>query len=845
MARNRKISEANTDPRIQKRYLREIEIYGAGLTVFGAVLMLSLITSHKTDRDLSLGSPEVENFMGSVGAELAHEFMWLFGILSFVIAAAVIFIGVRAVLGKPYRATVARMSSPFTAMLCAAMLLQICLKGMTPFDYMPGGYTGGYTGEMLIELFSRSGAILVASIGLALSVFYISGFTLGQVFRFFGRQISKLFNKIKAKAGAAFRKPEPEFPSMPEGGCSGFNDAVSVISRNDVQDVASSANGPDTAITSPALTASKLPVSLTPETSCDPAWAGFDNEFEQSRLADAEISSVSQILTADVSSVIEAIEPEEDTFMAIIKTGENPYDMSGPRIVVNKREKASIQEDLLLPQVVQGPWEPPSLSLLDYVEPGKQEIDRDFLRRNAEKLEKKLLDYKVQGKVVEIHPGPVVTMYEFLPAAGVKISQIANLADDLTMALEAVSIRIVAPIPGKGVVGIEVPNKVRETVYLREILASEVFTRSKSKLTIALGKDIFGNPVVTDLARMPHLLIAGATGSGKSVAVNAFILSLLRNATPDEVRIILVDPKVVELQVYDNIPHLLLPVVFDPKHAAAALRWAVDEMERRYALLARFNTRNIGSFNQRVDKIQDIKAGRAVAEADDEFESAFTCNPEEFDEEDLKKLPFIVIVLDEFADLMMVASKDVETAVARLAQKARAAGIHLVMATQRPSKEVITGLIKANFPSRIAFRVSGKIDSRIILDQNGADALLGYGDMLFLRPGTSSLERVHGSFVSDEEVMRVVNHLKTQGSPDYQMEIIQGADEEPEDEDEDYDVLTEQAQDIVLESRRASISFLQRKLKIGYNRSARIMELLEKRRVVGPPDSRGERKVLL
>jgi len=486
------------------------------------------------------------------------------------------------------------------------------------------------------------------------------------------------------------------------------------------------------------------------------------------------------------------------------------------------------------------------MSLLDFVESKSSPVDRENLRHNAETLERKLLDFKVDGRVVEIHPGPVITMYEFLPAPGVKISQIAHLADDLTMALSAMSIRIVAPIPGKGVVGIEVPNEVRETVYLREVLASDAFSKARSKLTLALGKDIFGTPMVTDLAKMPHLLIAGATGSGKSVAVNAFLMSLLYNASPEDVRIILVDPKVVELQMYEGVPHLLLPVVYDPKHAAAALRWSVEEMERRYELLARFGTRNIVSYNQRVKR---LLGGRSAASGLPEESDTSVNGPAEpeldTDEgETLQKLPYLVIVLDEFADLMMVASKDVETAVARLAQKARAAGIHLVMATQRPSKEVITGLIKANFTSRISFRVSSKVDSRIILDQGGADALLGCGDMLHLKPGSSLLTRIHGPFVSEEEVQRVVDYLKSQGEPDYDMDILQsGASEDPEDM-EDADPLLGDAIEIIMESRRASISYLQRRLKVGYNRAARIMEQVELRGIVGPPDSRGERQVL-
>jgi S-DNA-T family DNA segregation ATPase FtsK/SpoIIIE len=400
------------------------------------------------------------------------------------------------------------------------------------------------------------------------------------------------------------------------------------------------------------------------------------------------------------------------------------------------------------------------------------------------------------------------------------------------MALHALSVRIVAPLPGKGVIGVEVPNTKRETVYLRDVLVSDVFRKSKSKLTMALGKDIEGKPVVTDLAKLPHLLISGATGSGKSVALNSMLLSMLYKATPEDVRIILVDPKVVELQIFEGIPHLLLPVVYDAKHAAQALKWAVGEMERRYELLARYGVRNIDSFNQLVAKAKD---GQNIP---------YTPGREPVDPDELTRMSAIVIVVDEFADLMMVASKDVESSVARLAQKARAAGIHLIMATQRPSKDVVTGLIKANFPARISFRVSSKVDSRIVLDQNGAESLLGYGDMLFLKPGTSIVQRIHGAFTSEDDVKRVTNAWRAQGSPDYEMDILRSDEEETGIDPKELDPRIEEAKQVVIESKRASISYLQRRMKIGYNRSARMMEQLEKLGVVGPPDHKGEREVL-
>ncbi|MCL2760422.1 MAG: DNA translocase FtsK 4TM domain-containing protein [Desulfuromonadales bacterium] len=490
----------------------------------------------------------------------------------------------------------------------------------------------------------------------------------------------------------------------------------------------------------------------------------------------------------------------------------------------------------------------PPLSLLEDPPSTSLKVDKEALSMNAKLLEKKLKDFGIVGEVVEIAPGPVVTMYEFAPGPGIKVSRIAGLADDLSMALQALAIRIVAPIPGKGVVGIELPNRERETVYLKEILASEIFNKGKMRLPLALGKDIAGIPLVTDLAKMPHLLVAGATGAGKSVSINTMILSLLYTATPRDVRFIMVDPKMLELSIYEGIPHLLLPVVTNPKKAALALKWAVEEMGRRYRLMAAKGVRNIDSYNRELAKeereVAELKAASAVKV--EEIEEVI----ENEDGEDISQflggdealehshLPYVVVIVDELADLMMVAGREIEESIARLAQMARAAGIHLILATQRPSVDVITGLIKANFPARLSFQVSSRVDSRTILDTMGAESLLGKGDMLFLPPGTAKLQRAHGALVEDAEVQRVVDFLKKQGKPVYDKSILEMKDSDAKNSDTDYDddPQYDAAVAIVAEAKQASISMIQRKLRIGYNRAARIIERMEKEGIVGPSD---------
>jgi S-DNA-T family DNA segregation ATPase FtsK/SpoIIIE len=505
-----------------------------------------------------------------------------------------------------------------------------------------------------------------------------------------------------------------------------------------------------------------------------------------------------------------------------------------------------------VPKPTGGDFALPDLSQLESEEQKAQTIDGHALKISAENLEKKLKDFGIFGKVVEIHPGPVITMYEFEPAAGIKISKISNMVDDLKMAMKAASVRIIAPLPEKGTVGIEIPNQEREVVYLKDILGHSVYTGMKTPLPLALGKDISGKPSVADLTRMPHLLIAGTTGSGKSVAVNSMLISMLYRSTPEDLRLLMIDPKMLEFSIYDGIPHLLLPVITNPKKAAMALKWAVTEMERRYRLLADIGARNIARYNQRIPKILEEREKEAAKQPNGpDPDDGQPSN--EFLMEEAKKplehghLPYIVIVIDELADLMLVSRNEVEESITRLAQMARAAGIHLMIATQRPSVDVLTGLIKANFPARIAFRVASKTDSRTILDANGAEVLLGDGDMLFKSSGSFIMRRVHGPLVTDGEVSRVVGFLKDQANPEYDEQILkpQAGDDSLGDEDEERDELYDQAIAIVAENRVASISFLQRKLRVGYNRAARIVEQMEAEGIVSPPDGPKGRKVLI
>ena len=517
---------------------------------------------------------------------------------------------------------------------------------------------------------------------------------------------------------------------------------------------------------------------------------------------------------ADTTTTKEPAIVEEKLTVPVMDL-EDEIDPLAPEIVFENVNEPTALEKKVINLPLKKDFKLPPVDLLDPKIDNGIKIDKETVYRKARLIEDKLKDFGVSGKITEIRPGPVITMFEYKPAPGIKINKIASLENDLAMGLSALSIRIIAPIPGKDVIGIEVPNEQRETVVLRELIEHPDFMDKQSALSLALGKDIAGRPLFTDLRRAPHLMIAGTTGSGKSVLLNAILTSLIYKSTPNELKFIMIDPKMLELSIYEDIPHLLHPVVTEPIKAAAALKWAVAEMETRYKLLSEEGVRDIETHNKNIE----------MENSDDKWE---------------RWLPYIVIVIDELADLMMVAPSEIKESVTRLSQKARAAGIHLIVATQRPSADIVAGLLKANFPTRISFHVSSKIDSRIILDTGGAESLLGKGDMLFLKPGASSLIRLQGALISDEEREQITEYLKSQGRPDYNEHItyVEESDESGE-MDEDKDELYYTALKIIAETKHASISMLQRRLKIGYNRAANIVETMEREGAIGPQESAG------
>jgi S-DNA-T family DNA segregation ATPase FtsK/SpoIIIE len=522
--------------------------------------------------------------------------------------------------------------------------------------------------------------------------------------------------------------------------------------------------------------------------------------------------------------------------------GEHPLATDSAALAGEEEARKPVQTTLPFPQPLPEGYRHPPLDLLDDPDPGQSVVDEEALKESAVILETKLKDFGVHGRVTEIHPGPIITLFEYEPASGIKVNRIVNLADDLALAMKALSIRIVAPIPGKSVVGIEVPNKKRQMVTLKEILADKAFQACRWKIPLALGKDIAGNPVTTDLARMPHLLIAGATGTGKSVNLHSLILSILFRFSPQEVKFLMIDPKMLELAGYHGIPHLLHPVITDSRRASDVLDWAVERMEQRYQLLSEKGVRNIESYNEKIDKELAASGNGGTGqlpEIDDPDEEDGDIVPER------GRLPYIILVIDEMADLMIIAGRQIEESITRLAQMARAAGIHLLLATQRPSVDVLTGIIKANLPARISFQVSSRIDSRTILDNMGAEKLLGRGDMLFLPPGTSKVTRIHGPYVSEPEIERVVDYIKQHGRPQYEKIPFKSKKTKDGEESFEHDEKYDEAVQLVAETRQASISMIQRKLRVGYNRAARMIERMEQEGVVGPQEGVKPREVFV
>ena len=757
----------------QKREKLIKELQGMALATVGTFILLAFLTYNTADVSWNSYSNEggVHNLGGRLGAQVADLFFSGFGLASYLIPLALLYMAYTLFRFKEIRLRSYKLLASFGLIFSLSTLFAFFRDTTSLFGQQvaTGGVVGKLTSNLLKATVGPYGAMLLLLPLLAASIMILSKFSF---VLFAGWWLENL--KVKWAAWQERR----------------------TLNRQEIRREKAKQEGMPVAASSPG------PI-IKPAAAPAPIMNAFKKEKEKKKES-AKTAAV------------------QETF-AFIKA--------------------------------EGDFRTPPFSLLDTPPATEKKLDRDALTMNARLLEKKLKDYGIDGEVVEICPGPVITMYEFSPAPGIKISRIAGLSDDLTMALQAMSIRIVAPIPGKGVVGIEVPNRDRDMVFLNEIFNCEEFHHNKMKLPLALGKDIAGIPVVTDLAKAPHLLVAGSTGSGKSVSINTMILSLLYMFEPRDVRMIMVDPKMLEFSMYEGIPHLLLPVVTEPKKASLALKWAVNEMERRYKLLSDKGVRNIDSYNKKLAgealELEEMNSSIPEEEIIEELEEIIgeeggevPDDPIPFVTDDSEvlehvHLPYIVVIVDELADLMMVAGREVEEHIARLAQKARASGIHLILATQRPSVDVITGLIKANLPSRISFQVTSKVDSRTILDCNGAESLLGAGDMLYMPPGTSRLQRIHGAFVSDAEVQRVVDFLKKQGKPVYEKSILEMKDTDEKGgsgDDEEQDERWEDALRLVAETKQASISMVQRRLRIGYNRAARIVEMMEHEGMIAPSD---------
>ncbi|MCS6285936.1 MAG: DNA translocase FtsK 4TM domain-containing protein [Nitrospira sp.] len=774
------------------------EVIGVILIALSLLTFLSLLSFVPGEAEtVASGAPAAappRNLIGSFGAVLAGGFFFLIGGAAYLFPLLLGKLGLRCFSQSPVSIRFRTAASSLAAVffLSAFLHLEATAVPTVSSGFVHRGMAGGVFGQVLADglrsWFASTGAHIVILAGFIVSLLFTTPLSLTELVQAFPER----WAAWREKLAALMPEPAPEPP---------------VESGNRRQRSRTVKERPEP---EPA----PEPVSMAPE----PA---------QIESAAAVEWPVIQPPIAATPAPAEAAEPDVEPVTTTVDSG-----------------------DYQLPD--------PDELLSDPTGPITRMSD-DELKAQSDVLTRALASFGIIGKVTEVRPGPVVTMYEFEPSPGTKVARIVNLADDLALGLKAISLRIVAPIPGKSVVGIEVPNMARETVSMKEVVMSETFTKARSKLTLALGKDIFGAPATADLKTMPHLLVAGATGAGKSVGLNTMLLSILFSARPSEVKLLLIDPKMLEFSAYDGIPHLLRPVITDAKSAARGLGWVVAEMERRYKLLSEAGVRNIDAYNRKVAGLHEAFAEEAAAANQPELPMQFLTEEQRLSAGEStdpevdpgprdrptppEPLPYIVVMIDELADLMMVAPKDVEDKIARLAQMARASGIHLVLATQRPSVDVLTGLIKANFPARIAFQVSSKTDSRTILDANGAEALLGRGDMLYLASGTGRLARLHGSFVSDDDVRCVVDFVKKQALPKYDPEL-QSLKQEEAAEEEAKDEVYEQAKDLVLSTGQASASLIQRRLRVGYPRAARMIEQMEADGIVGAAGRDGRREVL-
>ena len=772
------------------------EVIGVVLIALSLLTLLSLVSFvpnglNATGAPAAAGSSASQNLIGSVGALFASALFSLIGGAAYLFPLLLGLIGVRCFTQSDLSIRLRYAGASLAALLFLSGFLHLEITAVPTLSsgLIYRGMAGGYFGQLLAEglraYFASTGAHILIMAGLLVSVLFTTPVSLSEIARKLPGWGNGLLTLVRGWIPE--RPVEEAVPESPKKSKQKSSKSIRAVIEESLPDAAA-----EPELDWPVIQPSRRP---TPE----PA---------------------------------EAIEEESDqpVFPAQAKTG-----------------------DYILPD--------PALLLSEPSGPLGR-VTEEEIKAQSDVLTRALTSFGIAGRVTEVRPGPVVTMYEFEPSPGTKVARIVNLADDLALALKAVSLRIVAPVPGKSVVGIEVPNLYRETVSMKEVMTSEAFSRAKSKLSLALGKDIFGAPLIADLKTMPHLLVAGATGAGKSVSLNTMLLSILFSARPDEVKLLLIDPKMLEFQTYDGIPHLLRPVITDPKSAARGLSWVVAEMERRYKLLSEAAVRNIDAYNRKVAGAQGVLEAEAAAKSDQpELPIQFLSEEERLSAGETalpegspgsfmppktppEPLPYIVVMIDELADLMMVAPKEVEDKIARLAQMARASGIHLVLATQRPSVDVLTGLIKANFPARIAFQVSSKTDSRTILDANGAEALLGRGDLLYMASGTGRLMRGHGSFVSDEDVRRVVEFVKDQAKPAYNQELQIALKQEDAKEEEALDEVYEQAKELVLSTGQASASLIQRRLRVGYPRAARMIEQMESDGIVGAAGRDGRREVV-